>query len=332
MVRTVEKPIFVTSDLLERGREVIEMEAGALFKLAEQLDESFVIACDVINNVRRQLVVTGIGKSGHIGRKAAATFSATGLPAVYIHPTEAGHGDLGMMEAGDVLLVLSNSGNTLELKAILNHANRLGVPIVGVASRRNSAVLSAAKVGLLLPALAEACPVNIAPTTSTAMQLAICDALAMAIMHLRGVTKEQLRNLHPLGTIGISLMPISELMHRGSSLPLVASSAAIPDVISVITAGCFGIAGVIDQQDRLVGIITDGDLRRRFGVLTTAFAHEVMTSEPKLIPAHMPAGEALLFLNENMITAAFVVEDLLAELQVPIGIIHIHDLLRHGLS
>lgn len=318
--------------VLSRGREVIQAEAEALNQVALQLDGTFSEACTAITRVRRQLVVTGMGKSGHIARKVAATFAATGTPAIYIHPSEAGHGDLGMLNTGDVLLVFSNSGNTSELRAILSYARKKQIPIIGVAARRNSVLIDLADIPLLLPRVPEACPVNVAPTTSTTMQLALGDALAMAVMDLRGVTKHHLRALHPAGSLGLALAQVSEIMNGSDRMPLVSRDAGMPEAISVMTSGCFGLAGVTDADGALVGIITDGDLRRRFGVLTTAFAHEVMTPAPKVIPAEMPAGEALIFLNDNKITAAFVVEDPAAGPQVPLGIIHIHDLLRHGLN
>lgn len=311
---------------------MIEAEADALRQLALTLDNAFSDACNIIGRVRRQLVVTGMGKSGHIARKVAATFAATGTPAIYIHPSEAGHGDLGMLGLGDVLLVFSNSGNTAELRTILSYANKKQIPIIGVAARQNSLLIELADIPLLLPKVREACAVDIAPTTSTTMQLGLGDALAMAVMDMRGVSKNHLRALHPAGAIGLALAPVSELMHEAERLPLVQRNAGMPEAISVMTSGCFGLAGVVDHTGALVGIITDGDLRRRFGVLTTAFAHEVMTPSPKVIPADMPAGEALVFLNDNKITAAFVVEDPEAGPQTPLGIIHIHDLLRHGLN
>jgi arabinose-5-phosphate isomerase len=317
---------------LSRGREVIEAEADALMQLASVLGSEFSEACSMICSVRRQLVVTGMGKSGHIARKVAATFAATGTPAIYVHPSEAGHGDLGMLCPGDVLLVFSNSGNTSELRAILAYARKRHILIIGVAARQNSLLMDLADIPLLLPRVTEACAVNVAPTTSTTMQLALGDALAMAVMDLRGVSASHLRALHPAGSIGLALAPVSEIMDGADRLPLVSQDAGMPEAISVMTSGCFGLAGVTDASGALVGIITDGDLRRRFGVLTTAFAHEVMTPSPKVIPAEMHAGEALIFLNDNKITAAFVVEDPESGPQIPIGIIHIHDLLRHGLN
>jgi len=324
--------IMTGTGALHRGREIIRLEADALTLLREALDEQFAYASSIIFRARRQLVITGMGKSGHIARKIAATFAATGTPAVYIHPSEAGHGDMGMLVEGDVLLVLSNSGNTAELRSILGYAKRKAIPIIGVASHQNSLVIEMADVAILMPKVREACPENIAPTTSTTMQLALGDALAMTVMDMRGITRKQLHELHPSGSIGLSMTPVDELMHTADRLPLVSKDAGMPEAISVMTTGCFGLAGVVDGQGALVGIITDGDLRRRFGVLATAFAYEVMTPAPKVIPAEMPAGEALVFLNDNKITAAFVVEDAAAGPQVPLGIIHIHDLLRRGLN
>lgn len=318
--------------LIDRGREVIVAEAEALGQLALLIDGAFSEACTTISQVSRQLVVTGMGKSGHIARKVAATFAATGTPAIYIHPGEASHGDLGILATGDVLLVFSNSGNTSELRAILAFARKKEIPIIGVAARQNSLLIDLADIALLLPPVREACAVNVAPTTSTTMQLALGDALAMTVMDMRGVSKNHLRALHPAGSIGLALAPVSEIMHGADRLPLVSEDAGMPEAISVMTSGCFGLAGVIDRAGTLVGIITDGDLRRRFGVLTTAFAREVMTQAPKVIPADMPAGEALVFLNDNKITAAFVVEDAEVGPRLPLGIIHIHDLLRHGLN
>lgn len=324
--------VIAETGALHRGREIIRLEANALHLLREALDEQFSYACDVVFRIRRQLVITGMGKSGHIARKIAATFAATGTPAIFIHPGEAGHGDMGMLAEGDVLLVISNSGNTAELRPILSYAKRKTIPIIGLASRASSLVIEMADVPLLLPQVREACSENIAPTTSTIMQLAMGDALAMAVMDMRGITREQLYELHPAGNIGLSMTPVGELMHGHDRLPLVSRDAGMRDAISVMTAGCLGLAGVTDGGGALVGIITDGDLRRHFGVLGTAFAHEVMTPSPKTLPIDMAAGDALAFLHDNKITAAFVVDDPAAVPQVPVGIIHIHDLLRQGLN
>jgi arabinose-5-phosphate isomerase len=310
-----------------------KLEAEGLFHLAASLDDNFSAASDLILNTCRQLVVTGLGKSGHIARKIAATFAATGTPAIFVHPSEAGHGDMGMIAQGDVLLVLSNSGNTPELQPVMKYARKLGVPIIGMASGRTSKVIQGADIALLLPNVREACPENIAPTTSTTMQLALGDALAMTVMEMRGVTRKDLRKLHPAGAIGLALTPVQEVMATDQDrLPLVSHQADMPKTISVMTSGCFGLAGVLDDAGRIIGVITDGDLRRHFGTLETALAHEVMTRAARFISADMLADEALTFLNDNKINAAFVVEDPSAGPQLPLGVIHIHDLLRLGLG
>ena len=321
-------------NLLEFGKSIVLKEAAALLELEQVLDGTFVAACAVIHkNTTRLLVVTGLGKSGHIARKIAATFAATGTPAIFVHPSEAGHGDMGMIAKGDVLLVLSNSGNTPELQPVMHYAKKLGVPIIGMASGRTSKVIQCADIALLLPNIKEACPENIAPTTSTTMQLALGDALAMAVMELRGVTRKDLHKLHPAGIIGLAMTQVREIMATDPDrLPLVSQQAAMPETLSVMTSGCFGVAGVLDASGALIGVITDGDLRRHFGVLETALAREVMTAAPKVISAFMSAEEALILLNDNKISAAFVVEDPLAGPQKPLGVIHIHDLLRLGLN
>lgn len=316
------------------GRSILAKEAAAVIELEQTLDGSFVAACSSIcKDTVRQLVVTGLGKSGHIARKIAATFAATGTPAIFVHPSEAAHGDMGMIAKGDVLLVLSNSGNTPELQPVMKYAQRLGVPIIGIASGRTSKVVQSADIALILPDVKEACPWNIAPTTSTTMQVALGDALAITVMEMRGVTREDLRKLHPAGAIGLALTPVQEVMATDKDrLPLVSHQANMPETISVMTLGCFGLAGVLDDAGRVIGVITDGDLRRHFGTLETALAHEVMTRAARFISADMLADEALTFLNDNKINAAFVVEDASAGPQSPLGVIHIHDLLRLGLG
>jgi arabinose-5-phosphate isomerase len=316
--------------VIARGREVVRIEAEALTLLEQSLDDSFVAACRLIQSVTHRLVVTGMGKSGHIARKLAATFSATGTPAMFLHPAEASHGDLGMVTAGDVLLVLSNSGNTRELHAVVAYARELGVSVIGVTAREESLLAEQANVTLRLPQAREACAANIAPTTSTAMQLALGDALAMAVMDMRGVSKSQLHAFHPGGNIGMQLTPIRDIMHGEAALPLVHEAARMQEVISIMTAGRFGVAGVISAEGDLLGVITDGDLRRHFDQISTAHAADVMTRAPKSLPAEMLAGDALVFLNDAKITAAFVLDR--ANHAKPIGILHIHDLLRFGLN
>jgi len=319
--------------ILRRGAEVIKIEAEALQLLANSLEHSFVEACEAIFAAHGRVVVTGMGKSGHIGRKWAATMAATGTPAIYVHPAEAAHGDLGMLVPGDVLIVISNSGNTSELRAFLKYAADIRVKVIGVASRADSLVFQSADIRLLLPATREACPANIAPTTSTALQLALGDAIAMALMDMRGFSRDGLKALHPAGSIGLRLTPVAQIMHGAARMPLVDGSAPMRDVIVNMTSMGFGIAGVVDRAGRLIGVITDGDLRRHFDEIASATAEEVMTPNPKTVMSDVAAEEALQFLNENKITCAFVMERAApVNTDVPVGIVHIHDFLRIGLG
>jgi len=326
---------FPTDLVLQRGVEVVRTEAAALQLLASSLDESFIMACNAILSSQGRVVITGMGKSGHIGRKWAATMSATGTPAIYVHPAEAAHGDLGMLIRGDVLVVISNSGNTSELRPFLKYAKEIGVPMIGVASRMDSIVMANADIKLCLPATREACHANIAPTTSTTMQLALGDALAMTLMDLRGFSVDGMKALHPGGSLGLRLTPVREMMHSADRIPLVEQSAPLREVILTMTSKGFGIAGVIDPAGRLIGAITDGDLRRHFEDLAnpTATAEELMTSNPITISANMLAEDALQLLNENQITGAFVMEPIApVNTNVPVGIVHVHDFLRIGLG
>lgn len=321
-----------TARMLARGTEVIRIEAEALGMLVESMDKAFAEACSAILEASGRVVVTGMGKSGHIGRKAAATFAATGTPASYVHPGEAAHGDLGMLVRDDVLVVISNSGNTSELQAFLKYAGSLGVRIIGIASRPDSLVMRHADVKLCIPPAREACNANIAPTTSTTLQLALCDALAMTVMDVRGFSIGSMKALHPGGAIGLRLLPVREIMHEGDSLPLVKPETYMPDVITAMTARGFGIAGVVDDDGHLLGVITDGDLRRHFSMLSKVVASEVMSSAPKTLDGVMNAEAALELFNDLRISAAFVVEHHPNGRMIPRGVVHIHDLLRIGLS
>lgn len=318
--------------VLTRGREVVRLEAEALALLARELDENFVTACELILRARGRVVVSGMGKSGHIARKIAATLAATGTPALYIHPAEAAHGDLGMITREDVLLVMSNSGNTGELRALLRFARTIGAPIIGMASRPSSLVIEHSDIALMIPAMREACAANVAPTTSTALQLALGDAIAMAVMDMRGVTVQTLRSLHPGGSIALRLTPLREIMRAADALPLVSRDASMPDAIAAMSAGAAGIVGVIDSRGELAGVITDGDLRRHYPTLMTASAGDVMTTEPKTLWADTMAGDALVALNQDKIMAAFVLErDSGDQDRRPVGLVHVHDFLQFGL-
>lgn len=318
---------------IARGKEVIRAEADALRQMADRLDATFYQACEAIITASGRVVITGMGKSGHVARKWAATMAATGTPAIYVHPAEAAHGDLGMLISGDVLVVISNSGNTGELRPFLRYARSINVPVIGVASQPESLVMKHASVKLLYPAVREACPANLAPTTSTTLQLALGDALALALMDMRGFSLERMKHLHPGGAIGTRLTSVTDVMHSAEGLPLVGESDSMQEVVEVMTSFGLGIAGVIDKANRLVGVITDGDLRRNVHQLHVADAAAVMNPAPVTVEPHMLIDEVLKILNANEITTAFVIEpEAAVNNLVPIGVIHVHDLLRLGLS
>jgi len=316
--------------LLAHGRDVLAIEAAALATLARSLDESFARAVELLLAATGRVIVSGMGKSGHIARKMAATFAATGLPAFFVHPGEAAHGDLGMITPGDVLVALSNSGATPEMLPIIDHARRLGCPIIALSAQRRSPMMQAASACLALPALREACPANISPTTSTTLMLALGDALAIAAMRARDVSREQLGALHPGGSIGARFLPVAKLMHGGERLPLVAPATPMQDVILTMTEKSFGIAGVIDAAGLLVGTITDGDLRRRIDGLLDRTAEQVMTRAPKTVPSDCYAQDAFEILTGNRITALFVIDARMPGR--PVGLVHVHDLNRLGLT
>jgi arabinose-5-phosphate isomerase len=316
--------------ILAHGIEVVTLEASALVQLAQSLDASFTDAVRILLGINGRIIVTGMGKSGHIGRKIAATLSSTGAPAMFVHPAEAAHGDLGMLVPGDALFVLSNSGHTIELRSIMEHARSLGLPVIAAASQLDSLVMNLADVKLLLPAAREACPSNIAPTTSTVLMLALGDALAMAMSRIRGITRDTLQSLHPGGAIGLRLMRVAAVMHTGAGMPLVSQSASMRDVIDIMSTLGFGVAGVQDDEQRLIGIITDGDLRRHVETLMRSTAREVMTENPVTITADSFAEDALTLMNDYKITSLFVTE--VGTTNRPIGMVHIHDFLRLGIA
>lgn len=317
-------------DVLAYGRQIIALEAQGLEALVDRIDQSFADAVELLLGLRGRVIVTGIGKSGHVARKVAATLSSTGTPALFVHPTEAVHGDLGMLMAGDGLIAFSNSGTTAELQPMLGRAAQLGLPIVGVVGRAGSMLTRQSRVALLLPQVEEACPENLAPTTSTAMMMAMGDALALAMMQVRGDSRAGFEELHPGGAIGKRLMRVAAVMHRGGEMPLVSADALMPDVILTMTARSFGIAGVVNEHGALVGVITDGDLRRHLETLMVSTAREVMTADPVWVSPGCLIEDALALLNARKITAMFAVED--DDSCRPVGIVHVHDFLRLGLA
>ncbi len=316
-----------STDLLATGQRVIRREAGALETLAGGLDGNFTKAVTLLMAAKGRVIVSGMGKSGHIARKIAATFASTGTPAHFVHPAEASHGDLGMVAEGDVLIVLSNSGETPELADILAHAKRFGIPLIGVAGREGSTLMRQATVGLLLPQVPEACETGIVPTTSTTMTLALGDALAIALMEHRAFTPAHFRMFHPGGKLGARLLKVSDLMHKDP--PLVAETLPMGEALLAITRSGFGVVGVTDARGDLAGIITDGDLRRHLEGLLTHRAGEVMTPNPRTIGPEALAGEALALMNDRKITCLLVTAP---DSRKAIGILHVHDCLRAGVA
>jgi arabinose-5-phosphate isomerase len=315
------------ADLAAAAR-VLQIEAEAVLALGRGLGGNFVRALDVLSQAGGRVVVTGMGKSGHVGRKIAATLASTGTPALFVHPAEASHGDLGMIAPGDVVLALSNSGSTPELEVIVGYTRRFRIPLVAVTAGAGSALAEAADVLLLLPRADEACPLGLAPTTSTTMMLALGDAIAIALLRRRGFSTSDFQVLHPGGQIGRKLLKVADIMHSGDSLPLVPPTTSIKETVLAMTAKGFGCAGIVDGTGTLIGIITDGDLRRHWSD-NSQTAGEVMTRQPKTIRPHALAQEALAMMNlsERPFTALFVVED-----GRPVGILNVHDVLRAGVA
>ena len=314
---------------IEAARRVLATEIAGLTALAKSLDRAFIEAIDALAAVEGRVIVTGMGKSGHIARKIAATLASTGTPALFVHPGEASHGDLGMIAPGDAVIALSNSGDTAELADILAYTRRFRIPLIAMTRRSESALADAADVALVLPASAEACSLGLAPTTSTTMMLALGDAIAVALLERRGFSAEDFQALHPGGQLGQQLLRVADIMHEGAAVPLVKRGASMADTILIITAKSFGCAGVTDEAGRLIGIITDGDLRRHMGTALLAERVEtVMTPTPKTIRPQALAAEALGQMNAQAITSLFVVDDAWR----PLGILHIHDLLRAGVA
>jgi len=318
--------------LIASAVRTLEAEAGGVSALSaaihDGLGQSFVAAVDLIRNARGRLIVTGMGKSGHVGRKIAATFASTGTPAYFVHPGEASHGDLGMITPDDVIMAISWSGETAELKDLTDYSRRFKIGLIAVTANRDSALAAAADVVLTLPQAREACPHNLAPTTSTLMQQALGDALAIALLESRGFTALKFAELHPGGRLGAMLKFVSDIMHAGDAMPLVAVGTRMSDAVVVMTAKSLGCVVIVGTDGRLMGIITDGDLRRHMSAnLLDLPVEQIMTREPKTVRPDQLASEALEFLNSSKKTQLIV-----AEGGKPVGIVHVHDLLRAGLA
>lgn len=316
------------SRFLATGRRVLARESDALNLLAQTLNGGFCEAINLLLETKGRVIVSGMGKSGHVARKVAATFASTGTPAHFVHPAEASHGDLGMMTKGDVVLLLSNSGETPELADVIAHTRRFGIPLIGVAGQADSTLLKEADIAIVLPQVEEACDQGIVPTTSTTMTLALGDAMAIALMESRDFTPENFRDFHPGGKLGARLARVRELMHIGDALPIVSPEAPMSEVLLVISKKGFGVAAVLDNSE-LVGVVTDGDLRRHMDGLLKMTAREVMTANPQTISPDSLAEKALAQMNARKITTLFVKEPDGNGLS---GILHIHDCLRAGIG
>jgi arabinose-5-phosphate isomerase len=310
------------------ARRVLDQEAAGLAMLGRALDGGFGRAVELLAGATGRVVVSGMGKSGHVARKVAATFASTGTPALFVHPAEASHGDLGMIVPSDALLALSNSGETPELADLVAHARRFGLPLVAITGRAESALARAADQALLLPPAPEACPLGLAPTTSTTMQLALGDALALALLEVRGFSANDFGRFHPGGKLGAQLKQARDIMHTGEHLPLIRLGASVGEAILVQSEKGFGCVLIVDGAGELSGIITDGDLRRHMGDrLLSQTVEEVMTPHPVTIPPGTLLGEALDIVDSTKKTALIV-----ADGGKPVGLIHVLDLLRAGVA
>jgi arabinose-5-phosphate isomerase len=320
------------SELIASALRTLEAEAGGIGALCaairDGLGRELVEAVELISNARGRLIVTGMGKSGHVGRKVAATFASTGTPAFFVHPSEASHGDLGMITPDDVIMAMSWSGETAELKDLIDYSRRFRIGLIAITMAAESTLAAAADVVLVLPNAREACPHNLAPTTSTLMQAALGDALAIALLESRGFTALDFGKLHPGGRLGAMLKFVGDVMHSGDAIPLVALGTAMADAVVEMSTKGFGCVGITDASGNLTGIITDGDLRRHMRPnLLEARVDEVMTHSPKTIGPDQLASEALELINSSKITTLIV-----AEAGKPVGIVHFHDLLRAGVA
>ena len=318
-------------DYITVGKRTVKMELDAIQRLTDRIDDNFHHACELIHQCKGRTIVTGMGKSGHIGNKIAATLASTGTPTFFVHPGEASHGDLGMITADDVVIAISNSGNSAEVVALLPLLKRLQVPLISMAGNSDSSLAQAADVNLDISVECEACPLDLAPTSSTTVTLVMGDALAVALLEARGFTAEDFAFSHPGGALGKRLLlKVSDIMHSGDAIPSVPEGTLLSQALIEMTDKGLGITTILDPQDTLMGVFTDGDLRRTIdsGIdIGSATINAVMSAKPTTINQHMLAAEALGIM-ENQSISALVVTD---EQQHPVGVIHMHDLLRAGI-
>jgi arabinose-5-phosphate isomerase len=326
-------PTSTPTDPLASARRAIGIETRGMEALLKALDgplgDDLTKAVNLILSASGRVIVSGMGKSGHIGRKIAATLASTGTPASFVHPAEASHGDLGMITRQNVLMMLSNSGESAELKDLINYCARFSVPMIALTANAKSTMGRAADVTLSLPKVEEACPNGLAPTTSTLLQLAMGDAIAMALLEAKGFSAADFRNFHPGGKLGARIKHARDIMHSGNDMPLIPGTSGMAQAVDIMTSKKFGCVGITDGDGKLSGIITDGDLRRHFqSDLSRKSAADIMTRNPTTVSEHVLAAEVIELINDRHITAVFVVDDD----GKPAGILHIHDLLHAGVS
>ncbi len=321
--------LFPHNDLQEAQR-VLKIEAEAILELYKSLDQSFHESIELLMSTKGRVILSGIGKSGHIGNKIAATFSSTGTPAFFVHPSEASHGDLGMITSQDILIILSFSGGTAELTDMISYTKRYDIPLIAITQKQDSLLAKAAAQTLLLPPVAEACPMGLAPTTSTTLMLALGDALAVTLLKRKGFSENDFKNFHPGGRLGKKLLQVSDIMRIYNELPIVREDTLMSEALVIMTEKGFGCIGILDEKNKLIGIITDGDLRRHMGQnLLNEKAKDIMTSNPKTVSAQSFASEALGIMNRSSITNLFVLDETTSQL---VGLLHLHDCLREGLA
>lgn len=317
-------------DVLAVGKSVLQTEASALVDLKNALDESFTRAVEALANAKGRVIVTGMGKSGHIAHKIAASMSSLGTTAYFVHPGEASHGDLGMIEPDDIVIALSNSGDSPELSDIIAFCHRFNITLIGMTGRREGTLAKRSRIVLCLPPLEEACPFGLAPTTSTTLMLALGDALAIALLEKRHFSKEQYKMRHPGGKLGKLMLNAADLMHSGDEMPLVRAETKMSDALIVMTEKSLGCVGVVDENGDLQGIVTDGDLRRKMSAdLLTRSAGEIMTANPRSVTRETSAADVVRIMNTTGkgITGLFVLDG-----KKPVGFVHIHDCLRAGVA
>jgi len=313
---------------LARARKVLKLESEGLDTLGQTLDETFIEVLNILQSVTGRIVVSGMGKSGHVARKISSTLASTGVPSFFVHPGEASHGDLGMIAESDAVIAISNSGETPEMSNLIAYTRRFKIPLVVITSKAASSMAEQADAVLLLPKTEEACPMGLAPTTSTTMTMALGDTIAVVLMERLGFTADDFKLRHPGGQLGKRLLKVSDIMHQGDAVPKTSGDKLMSEVLPEMTSKSFGCIAIVDESDEVLGVITDGDLRRHMSDnILTLRADEVMTAGPKTIRPTALASEAVQVMNEAKITNLFVAED-----NKVAGVIHIHDCLRAGVE